>query len=118
MGRKRRFAKRGCFSVVAVVACLVMLYTSAEKYATNRHTLPGNTASWKQSGNFIVGYGLVRELYSSNVQNTYQVFSSDGQWLDETTQRGGYYSTVIPTRHGTYLYTGAFGVAVVNGVYR
>lgn len=144
MGRKRRFAQRGCLSVVAVVVCLAMLYTSAEKYAINRRALPGNAASWGQSGNFIVGYGPVREPYSSNVQNTYQVFSPDGQWLDETTQRGGYYPVAIPTRQGSYLYfadaikqagehtheidimdfdpieyssnseTGTFGVAVVN----
>ena len=144
MGRKRRFAKCGCLSVVAVVVCLAMLYTSAEKYAINRRALPGNAASWGQSGNFIVGYGPVREPYSSNVQNTYQVFSPDGQWLDETTQRGGYYPVAIPTRQGSYLYfadaikqagehtheiditdfdpieyssnseTGTFGVAVVN----
>lgn len=144
MGRKRRFAQRGCLSVVAVVVCLAMLYTSAEKYAINRRALPGNVASWGQSGNFIVGYGPVREPYSNNVQNTYQVFSPDGQWLDETTQRGGYYPVAIPTRQGSYLYfadairqagehtheiditdfdpieyssnseTGTFGVAVVN----
>ena len=144
MGRKRRFAKCGCLSVVAVVVCLAMLYTSAEKYAINRRALPGNAASWGQSGNFIVGYGPVREPYSSNVQNTYQVFSPDGQWLDETTQRRGYYPVAIPTRQGSYLYfadaikqagehtheiditdfdpieyssnseTGTFGVAVVN----
>ena len=144
MGRKRQFAQRGCLSVVAVVVCLAMLYTSAEKYAINRRALPGNAASWGQSGNFIVGYGPVREPYSSNVQNTYQVFSPEGQWLDETTQRGGYYPVAIPTRQGSYLYfadsikqagehthevditdfdpieyssnseTGTFGVAVVN----
>lgn len=144
MGRKRHFAQRGCLSVVAVVVCLAMLYTSAEKYAINRRALPGNAASWGQSGNFIVGYGPVREPYSSNVQNTYQVFSPEGQWLDETTQRGGYYPVAIPTRQGSYLYfadairqagehthevditdfdpieycsnseTGTFGIAVVN----
>ena len=144
MGRKQHFAQRGCLSVVAVVVCLAMLYTSAEKYAINRRALPGNAASWGQSGNFIVGYGPVREPYSSNVQNTYQVFSPEGQWLDETTQRGGYYPVAIPTRQGSYLYfadtirqagehthevditdfdpieycsnseTGIFGIAVVN----
>ena len=66
MGRKRHFAQRGCLSVVAVVVCLAMLYTSVEKYAINRRALPGNAASWGQSGNFIVGYGPVREPYSSN----------------------------------------------------
>ena len=46
MGRKRHFAQRGCLSVVAVVVCLAMLHTSAEKYAINRRALPGNAASW------------------------------------------------------------------------
>lgn len=136
--------KRGCLSVLALVVCLIVMVVSAEKYASTRRTLPENTASWGQSGNYIMGYGPVREPYSSSIKNTYQVFSPDGQWLDETTQKGGYYPIAIPTRQGSYLYfadaikqagehthevditdydpieyssnseTGTFGVAVVN----
>ena len=139
-----RLVKRGCLSVLALVVCLIVMVVSAEKYASTRRTLPENTASWGQSGNFIVSYGPVREPYSSSIKNTYQVFSPDGQWLDETTQKGGYYPIAIPTRQGSYLYfadaikqagehthevditdydpieyssnseTGTFGVAVVN----
>lgn len=139
-----RLVKRGCLSVLALVVCLIVMVVSAEKYASTRRTLPENTASWGQSGNYIVSYGPVREPYSDNVKNTYQVFSPDGQWLDETTQKGGYYPIAIPTRQGSYLYfadaikqageythevditdydpieyssnseTGTFGVAVVN----
>lgn len=136
--------KRGCLSVLTLVVCLIVMVVSAEKYASTRRTLPEHTASWGQSGNYIMGYGPVREPYSSSIKNTYQVFSPDGQWLDETTQRGGYYPVAIPTRQGSYLYfadairqagehtheiditdfdpieyssnseTGTFGVAVVN----
>ena len=139
-----RLVKRGCLSVLALVVCLIVMVVSAEKYASTRRTLPENTASWGQSGNYIMGYGPVREPYSSSIKNTYQVFSPDGQWLDETTQKGGYYPIAIPTRQGSYLYfadaikqagehthevditdydpieyssnseTGTFGVAVVN----
>ena len=139
-----RLVKRGCLSVLALVVCLIVMVVSAEKYASTRRTLPENTASWGQSGNFIVSYGPVREPYSSSIKKTYQVFSPDGQWLDETTQKGGYYPIAIPTRQGSYLYfadaikqagehthevditdydpieyssnseTGTFGVAVVN----
>ena len=96
--------KRGCLSVLALVVCLIVMVVSAEKYASTRRTLPENTASWGQSGNYIMGYGPVREPYSSSIKNTYQVFSPDGQWLDETTQKGGYYPIAIPTRQGSYLY--------------
>lgn len=99
-----RLVKRGCLSVLALVVCLIVMVVSAEKYASTRRTLPENTASWGQSGNFIVSYGPVREPYSSSIKNTYQVFSPDGQWLDETTQKGGYYPIAIPTRQGSYLY--------------
>ena len=139
-----RLVKRGCLSVLALVVCLIVMVVSAEKYASTRRTLPENTASWGQSGNYIMGYGPVREPYSSSIKNTYQVFSPDGQWLDEMTQKGGYYPIAIPTRQGSYLYfadaikqagehthevdimdydpieyssnseTGTFGVAVVN----
>ena len=139
-----RLVKRGCLSVLALVVCLIVMVVSAGKYAANRHSFPENTASWGQSGNYIMGYGPVREPYSSSIKNTYQVFSPDGQWLDETTQKGGYYPIAIPTRQGSYLYfadaikqagehthevditdydpieyssnseTGTFGVAVVN----
>lgn len=139
-----RLVKHGCLSVLALVVCLIVMVVSAEKYASTRCTLPENTASWGQSGNYIMGYGPVREPYSSSIKNTYQVFSPDGQWLDETTQKGGYYPIAIPTRQGSYLYfadaikqagehthevditdydpieyssnseTGTFGVAVVN----
>ena len=88
-----RLVKRGCLSVLALVVCLIVMVVSAEKYASTRRTLPENTASWGQSGNYIMGYGPVREPYSSSIKNTYQVFSPDGQWLDETTQKGGYYPT-------------------------
>lgn len=138
------FVKRGCLSVIGVIVVAVVLYFSVEKYATYRRVLPENIASWGQSGNFIVGYGPVREPYSDTVKNTYQVFSPAGELLDETTQRGGYYPVAIPTRQGSYLYfadaikqagehthevditdydpidyssnseTGTFGVAVVN----
>ena len=139
-----RLVKRGCLSVLALVVCLIVMVVSAGKYAANRHSFPENTVSWGQSGNYIMGYGPVREPYSSSIKNTYQVFSPDGQWLDETTQKGGYYPIAIPTRQGSYLYfadaikqagehthevditdydpieyssnseTGTFGVAVVN----
>ena len=99
-----RLVKRGCLSVLALVVCLIVMVVSAEKYASTRRTLPENTASWGQSGNYIMGYGPVREPYSSSIKNTYQVFSPDGQWLDETTQKGGYYPIAIPTRQGSYLY--------------
>ena len=139
-----RFVKCGCFSIIGLILCLILFYFSTEKYATNRRSLPESVTSWGQSGNFIVGYGPVREPYPDTVKNTYQVFSPDGKFLDETTQRGGYYPTVIPMRQGSYLYfadaikqagehthevditdydpieyssnseTGTFGVAVVN----
>ena len=99
-----RLVKRGCLSVLALVVCLIVMVVSAGKYAANRRSLPENTTSWGQSGNYIMGYGPVREPYSSSIKNTYQVFSPDGQWLDETTQRGGYYPVAIPTRQGSYLY--------------
>ena len=83
-----RLVKRGCLSVLALVVCLIVMVVAAGKYAANRHSFPENTASWGQSGNYIMGYGPVREPYSSSIKNTYQVFSPDGQWLDETTQRG------------------------------
>ncbi len=99
-----RLVKRGCLSVLALVVCLIVMVVSAGKYAADRRSLPENTTSWGQSGNYIMGYGPVREPYSSSIKNTYQVFSPDGQWLDETTQRGGYYPVAIPTRQGSYLY--------------
>lgn len=99
-----RLVKRGCLSVLALVVCLIVMVVSAGKYAANRHSFPENTVSWGQSGNYIMGYGPVREPYSSSIKNTYQVFSPDGQWLDETTQKGGYYPIAIPTRQGSYLY--------------
>ena len=70
-----RLVKRGCLSVLALVVCLIVMVVSAEKYASTRRTLPENTASWGQSGNFIVSYGPVREPFSYIVKNTYQVFS-------------------------------------------
>ena len=136
--------KRGCLSVLTLVVCLIVMVVSAGKYAANRHSFPENTASWGQSGNYIMGYGPVREPYLDTIKNTYQVFSPDGKWLDETTQQGSYYPIAIPTRQGSYLYfadaikqagehtheisinahdpieyssnseTGTFGVAVVN----
>ena len=139
-----RLVKRGCLSVLALVVCLIVMVVSAGKYAANRHSFPENTASWGQSGNYIMGYGPVREPYLDTIKNTYQVFSPDGKWLDETTQQGSYYPIAIPTRQGSYLYfadaikqagehtheiditdfdpieyssnseTGTFGVAVVN----
>ena len=139
-----RLVKCGCLSVLALVVCLIVMVVSAGKYAANRHSFPENTASWGQSGNYIMGYGPVREPYLDTIKNTYQVFSPDGKWLDETTQQGSYYPIAIPTRQGSYLYfadaikqagehtheisikahafieyssnseTGTFGVAVVN----
>ena len=99
-----RLVKRGCLSVLALVVCLIVMVVSAEKYASNRHSFPENTASWGQSGNYIMGYGPVREPYLDTIKNTYQVFSPDGKWLDETTQQGSYYPIAIPTRQGSYLY--------------
>ena len=99
-----RLVKRGCLSVLALVVCLIVMVVSAEKYAANRHSFPENTASWGQSGNYIMGYGPVREPYLDTIKNTYQVFSPDGKWLDETTQQGSYYPIAIPTRQGSYLY--------------
>ena len=96
--------KRGCLSVLALVVCLIVMVVSAGKYAANRHSFPENTASWGQSGNYIMGYGPVREPYLDTIKNTYQVFSPDGKWLDETTQQGSYYPIAIPTRQGSYLW--------------
>ena len=99
-----RLVKRGCLSVLALVVCLIVMVVSAGKYAANRHSFPENTVSWGQSGNYIMGYGPVREPYLDTIKNTYQVFSPDGKWLDETTQQGSYYPIAIPTRQGSYLY--------------
>lgn len=77
-----RLVKRGCLSVLALVVCLIVMVVSAGKYAANRHSFPENTASWGQSGNYIMGYGPVREPYSSSIKNTYQVFPPMGSgWM-------------------------------------
>lgn len=77
-----RLVKRGCLSVLALVVCLIVMVVSAGKYAANRHSFPENTASWGQSGNYIMGYGPVREPYLDTIKNTYQVFPLMGNgWM-------------------------------------
>ena len=74
--------KRGCLSVLTLVVCLIVMVVSAGKYAANRHSFPENTASWGQSGNYIMGYGPVREPYLDTIKTHIKYFLLMGNgWM-------------------------------------
>ena len=85
--------KLGLFWLAVSAACTVLVGCTSHEHSSD------DSAAWASPGNFIVSYGPVMEPYSSDIPNSYYVYSPTGQLL-ASTQGQGSWTPVALSAHG------------------